>query len=578
MKNTARSILTALVVLTAFLPTLSFAQTSGVNEIKVGKWAGYLKMDGATDAIALKMDSYYVEPNDFKDFQYLRLVFKMSLGGYLSPEYETETFNELQYDWYSGVLTLDEPKNQMVVRATVTGGLRPKMEGTVEIRRSTPPASGKIFLQYRGDGPADWDSPEDLVPSLAGQYEGTCGGKSSVLQLETGKGLTREVPVMTTGLHHYNITGGMGIENGYCPRTRAAGLPSWCGDHVFTAATYDFFQSKLYLTGIRHTDECSRNGGELICKTEVLTKTAGGEVELVPDTCRFKKQNAMVNSKFKIFPRLYSLTPSDEQSKSLPSSGPKEVKDLAAAMDGTYFGYLHHEYRDRYQPIQLKSVASISTDNTHNQNEVFVSVSSVQHFGRGISSDMLANQFDRRASWLVLGYLLASEESDVSLQVLEWKRGFISGVWYSKDFGRVGTFEVVKEAQLPPLDRSAQTVPPLAGNFRGPKEADRNWYWNLKTVIPKQPRGANSFLVFQGNYWLYTNGFTLPLRPLRGAYDVYTGNVFWLADSGRGEDPQLVTGNISGVDQLNLFWPSERSDMSVEVSERKLETFVRAKN
>ncbi len=574
MKN-SRALLFIL-LLGSFLPLGSFADDPGVNEIKIGKWAGYLKMDGVSDAIAVKMDSLYVKPNPLKDFQYLRLVFKLSLGGYFGSEYEIETFDDLQYDWYSGVLTLDEPKNLMVVRATVTGGLRPKLEGTVEIRRSTPPASGKLFLQYRGDGPANWDSPEDLAPALAGQYEGTCGGKASVLQLETGKGLTLEIPVATTGLHHYNITGGMGIENGYCPRTRAGELPSYCGDHVYTSAIYDFFQGKVYLTGTRHADECSRAGDELTCKTEILTKNKDGKVEFVPDTCRFKKVGAKVSPKFKIYPRAFSLTPSEDQIKALPPSGPKDVKDLAATMHAPFYGYLHHEYQDRYQPIQLKVNSSISTDNTHNQNEVFVSVSSVQYFGRKLGSDMLTNQFDRRGSWLVLGTLLTSEESDVALQVLDWKKGFISGVWHSREFGRVGTFEVVKEPGLPALDPSAQTISLPSGSFKGPKEEEnRSWYWNLKTMVPKQPRGANSFLIFQGNYWLYTKGFTLPLRPLRGAYDVYTGNVSWFADSGRGEEAQLVTGSVSADDQLNLFWPSERSDFSVEVSDRRSGTYFK---
>ncbi len=520
------------------------AEEPGVNEIKVGKWAGYLKIDGASDAIALKMDSYYVKPNSFKDFQFLRLALKMSLGGYLSSEYEIETFDDLQYDWYSGILTLDEPKNQMVIRATVTGGLRPKMEGTVEIRNSTPLVSGKLFLQYRGDGPADWDSPEKLMPSLSGQYEGKCGQENAVLQLETAKGLTPETPLPTAGLHHYRITGGLGLSDKLCTER-------WCLNSAYSEGTYDFFQGKLYLTGKRRSEECSREGDELSCLIPIDSE--------VPRKCRFKKVRATSQPKFKIYPRKYSLTPSEDQLKPLPPSGPKDVKDLAATMGGDFYGYLHHEYLDRYQPIQLKTISSISTDNTHNQNEVFVSVSSTQYFGRAVDARALVNQFDRRVSYLVLGYLLTSDESDAVLQVLDWKKGFITGVWYSKGFGRVGTFEVSKSPGLPPLDPSARTVASISGNFQGPDD-DGSARWKLKTQIPKQPRGPlQETLIHQVDYRLVlTGGVFMGMQSTTGTYDFYTGSLSWTAGKGDGGEPRLVTGYVEEPQRLKVFWPGAR--------------------
>src|SRR3989338_8130673 len=81
------------------------------GEIKIGKWVGYLKIDGSGDAIAVKMDSLLVKPNPKKDFEFLMLIFKLNLGGYGSSEYETEIFEDLQYDYDQNILTLDEPKN-----------------------------------------------------------------------------------------------------------------------------------------------------------------------------------------------------------------------------------------------------------------------------------------------------------------------------------------------------------------------------------------------------------------------------------------------------------------------------------
>ncbi len=533
-----------LVSLSLFFSGPSFANDPGVNEIKVGKWAGYLKIEGASDAIALKMDSYYVKPNSVKDFQFLRLTFKLSFGGYLSPEYEVETFDDLQYDWYAGVLTLDEPKNQMVVRATVTGGLRPKIEGTVEIRNSTPPVTGKIYLQYRGDGPADWDSPEKLMPSLSGQYEGQCGRENAVLQIESAKGLTPETPLPTTGLHHYRITAGIGLSGKLCTQR-------WCLIRAYSEGSYDFFQGKLYLKGKRRNDECSREGEDLICLIPIDSDK--------PQKCTFRKVRDTTQSKFKIYPREFSLSASEDQLKPLPPSGPNDVKDLAATMGGTFFGYLHHEYLNRYQPIQLKVISSISTDNTHNQNEVFVSVSSVQYFGRGIDAPLLTNAFDRRASSLVLGYLLDSEESDAILQVIDWKKGVITGVWYSRGFGRVGTFEVMKGPSLPPLDSAAKTIATVSGNFQGPEDNSPG-RWKFKTLVPKQPRGPmQGSLIYQVDYRLVLiGGVSMGMHSSQGTYDLYTRSLSWTAEKGDGDEPRLVTGFVEEPDRLKLFWPGAR--------------------
>ena len=254
------------------------------GEIKTGKWVGYLKADDSQDAIALTLDVFLVKPDKLDESPRLTLLFKLGLGGYLSGEYESEMFDDLQYDFDQGLLTLDESRNEMVVNAVVYSSPKTQMEGKVYWRSAPTPAT--LFLEYQDpddDGSVPKAATPLLAPSLAGQYEGTCGKEKAVLQLETAKGLTLELPFPTTGLHHYKLTGVMGVENGLCPQVNSPDRPQWCVDHAFSSGSYDFFQRKIYLAGMLETEECTRDRDELTCGMRLLSKTSESS-EVVEET------------------------------------------------------------------------------------------------------------------------------------------------------------------------------------------------------------------------------------------------------------------------------------------------------
>lgn len=552
-----QAMLSLILLVTIAFPMVTHAREPG--QIKEGKWSGYLKLDGREDAIAVTMDSALVKPRPGEDFQILRLIFKLNLGGYGSTEYETEIFDDPAYDWDQNILVLDDPKNELKVKATIEKATKPILEGQVIIR-SSPGVTGQMRLVYRSNGPINVAIPEKLTPSLAGQYEGLCGSRRAVLQIETGKGLTWEVPVATTGLHHYNVTGGLGVENGWCTAVNRPGRPVWCTDHGYSSGIYDFFEGKLMLTGTRHTDECTREGDELTCRTQIVKEEAG-KLRYANETCRLRKVEATPNGRLRIFQREFSLEPTADQLKPLPKWSPPASEETVKALNGSFFGYLHHEYRDRYQPIRLSVVASTSSDNPHKQNDVLVSVTAVQYFGPTLQSPTLPFAYDRRLAYLVPGVMLDTQDSDVFLLIHEWRKGFVSGVWFSKSFGRVGTFEVTKGDTFPPLDPTAKRISDPSGTFRGPKEVNGEWDWTLNTAIPKQPRtGDRSYLVLKGNYRSYAGDVLWPIRPIpRAAYDLYTGAFFWLTDDGnKVEEPRIVRGYLEEGSELKLFWPSTR--------------------
>ncbi len=563
-----------------FLSSQALPERAPGGEIKKGKWIGYLKPDDSRDAIALTLDVYLVKPDDIDESPRLTLLFKLGLGGYLSSEYETESFEALEYDWEQGLLVLDNPRNEMVINAFVYSSPRTQMEGKVYLRSAATTAT--LFLEWQTDEPEEDGPPTSpreklaLAPSLTGQYEGMCGTEKAVLQLETAKGLTLELPFPTTGLHHYKITGVMGVENGLCPRVNPPNLPQWCVDHAFSSGSYDFFQRKLYLSGMLETDECTREGEDLTCRMRLLPK-GGEKTDLVEETCKFHKVRHTI-ANFTASLRRFHVAATAEQRKELPPPVLPLSKDLVAAANGTFFGFLHNEYLDRYQPLRLIVNTTTSTEFQHNPNNVFVSVSAVLNFGSDLSGDFSPQQFDKRSLYLVPGYTLNSEESDTFLQVTEWKKGFISGEWYSRAFGRVGTFEVVKGNGLPVIAPEARFVDSIAGHFRGPGEKDPTLkdYWDLRLVVPKQPRSPlRSYVVFQGNTQLFAGGVSWPIRKiLGGAYDFYTGAIAFMTDDNGAPESKLVNGIVDGPSKMRLFWPNERS-WAVGVFDYELGTHLR---
>ena len=124
-------------------------------------------------------------------------------------EFITEKFEDLKYDFDNGVLTLDEPKNDLVLTTEVhKQGSATKIVGQVFVRSSA--VSGSLELVQESDEPGDDDEsgdqggngnhgehrdregngsghhkknlklrPVPFVPLLDGQYEGNCDGKAA---------------------------------------------------------------------------------------------------------------------------------------------------------------------------------------------------------------------------------------------------------------------------------------------------------------------------------------------------------------------------------------------------------------
>lgn len=557
---------------TSTSPSFAEARVPG-GELMLGRWVGYLQPEGRQDALALTMDSYLYKPDGIDAFQRLELFFRVSLGGFASSEYETQRFDAVNYSFDLGVLALDEPENEMIVTAVVYSDPT-VLEGEVLFRSTGQ--MGRLVLRFQSDEPGEGGTGPlpPLAPTLSGQYEGLCGDESAVLQIETARGLADAGSEPNSGFHDYQVTGALGIDNGLCSAVNGGGRPVWCVDHAFSSGRYDYYQGRLFLSGTLETNECQRDGHEFACRMRIIPRDGGG---LLEKDCRFRRVDNVI-SEYAPKSRSYHVAASEDQRQPLPDPRPPANAELVNAAKGSFFGYLHNETTGLYEPLRLNVVATNSSVNPHNENVVHVSVTSVLYFGRGQSPDLLAQQYDRRALYVVPGFILSSDATDSFLQVTTWQRGLVTGVWYSREFGRVGTFQAVKSDRFPTLDARAATVPSVVGQFHGPSErsADGREFWDATLLVPIQPRtSAKSLLLFQGNSRLTAAGVAWPsIRITDGAYDFYSGALAWMVDAGNDGEARRVTGRVGERGELKLFWPNERA-WAVSIFDRELGTYTR---
>lgn len=271
------------------------------------------------------------------------------------------------------------------------------------------------------------DDNEDIsfVPLLRGQYEGKCEGKSAVLQLQTMKGLRIQDPRSGNFLFDYEVVGQIGYRR--TDEHRTAQRP-WDVYGSFAGGVYDLFSGKLFFLGpASSTLDCQRTGSKLTCR--FLSRD--GEIP-----CSFELTHSSINSKAQSYSRDFHINPSEEQLKDLPPVAPPSSQELARALDGSFVGYLHHELNNHYQPMNLQIVASTSSDNPHNPNNLFISATSVIHYGKTFSGRFISNRFEPRAFYLTPGFALSAPNSDAFILIEEWKLGYIKGVWYSEGFGQ----------------------------------------------------------------------------------------------------------------------------------------------
>jgi hypothetical protein len=518
----------------AFYSCSSFA----AGHLHLGRYLGYIEPLGGDRKIAVTMDLFKVKPNDSNLFPILNAAVKLGLGGLQSGEYVTYLYEDLRYDFTGGTLSFDSPENDLVISSLVSGTDQSVVEGQVLVRSAG--VMGTIHLVELSDEP---DSATGVIPSdqykplLAGQYRGLCDHRQSLLQIETVRGLEK-ADADTRGLAGYSIVGRLGFPSDAASCTTS---PS-CAMRNYSSGSFDVFRNRLILHSGTN-DECQVSATGVTCS--VYYGATPIKCDLVRDP------TPIADPKF--YSRGLFVSPTAAERAKLPEVNPPGNTELMAAVQGAFTGYIHHENSNLYQVLRLNVLASTSTDNTHNENLVYVTGSAMAHFGRSLSNDFFVQQFEHRTFYVTEAFTLESVNADMFFQVKEWRQGFVQGVAYSHAFGRIGTFEVIKGAQLPTFSSAAKFLPSVVSDFTGPQgyapDLDNLWHFDLTTAVQSFRRDIST-LQFQGSVAFNPAG-TIPRRAVdRGSFDFYTGAIGLEVADGR-----VISGKVADSGTMNLFWP-----------------------
>jgi hypothetical protein len=530
----------------------------------IGSWIGWMKFDGQQAKYAVKLETLNYQPNELDHSPVFQMHFRIGLGGLTSPEYFSQFFEKVNYNFDTQSVTLDTAENDLILTGRVEKiSSLTLFRGNVFSRSSA--VSGSVVLKFLSDEPDDEpnlaavdaasddpdNDPAPFAQTLSGQYEGLCGIERAIIQLETARGLGETPDSLFPGLAGYTVSGRLGFD---LPRECALPgihIPSgrdWCTFESYASAQYNIANGFLTLNGGQHSQSCRLLDGQILCSG--IFRPVGSST---PTSCVFNRIPSGVSAPARPFYRQFSVPTTADQRQALPEMLPPANTDLVAALDGMYSGYLHHEGNNLYQPMGLKVVASVSTENPHNLNMVYISGAAIFHFDSPTSTQapIWSQRFERKAFYINNGFVLDDHNSDTFIKIDLWKKGMITGVLYSRQFGRVGTIQFVKSA-MPAIDARAKFVANPLGSFLGPVPVgprEASWWLRVTPQIQTASLGQSTFS-FQGQ--LGTNNGIVPRRPMEvGAYDFYTQATGFLIGSSDG--PRMYSGHVFDWG-LSLFW------------------------
>lgn len=544
-------------------------------EFNQGRYIGWITLEDTHERIAVVTDFFMESPEDLTQFPRLKAIFKLSLGGYNTHEYLTETFENLKYDFDNGTLTFDEPHNDLMMTTQIGSvGSSTVITGPVFVRSSA--TFGRLYLEQESDEPEDLENNDSssqphsedentpFIPLLEGQYEGVCNGKLAAFQFQTVRGLKTiwQQETETTSLgQYYGIVGRLGYRDS--PICSSLGPNQWCTFFHFSGASYNFYLGKLNLYSDGSAEECTLKNGQLQCHIRASGVTI---------YCDLQKQKSTIQPAL-FFNRSYHIKANTEQMLDLPPPQPPNNKALSSALQGIFVGYLHNETNNTYELVRLHVLPFSTTDNPHNPNQMMVTTSASVYLGRVKTGPYFTQRYEPRSFYLHPGFTLNGPKTDSYINIVEWKRGYIRGIWYSHAFGKVGTVELIK-GEPPLLPEQAEIVRSFAGEFEGPIAPNGSvtpirWF---RYLFPNQPNDLIEHLIkFTGAYQMVDIS---PVHTIeRGTFDPYTGVFGWILS--RGNSSTFVSGLIDENENAKLFWPPAPGVFGVTANEYGFDTYQR---
>jgi len=515
------------------------AKPAHAAQLTYGKYFGTLQMDGQPEAIAVSMDAFITQINGPTVYPVLEVIVRANLGGYFSSEYVSYDFYDPTYNFERGILSLNDAKNDLSGNLTITNSeAETVLEGPVIHRLSNTKGKMRLVMKLDDSQPlSSLDLKLPLVTILKGEYRGTCGRDEALLQIETGRGLGASAP--GNALKDYSLTGRLGFKNG--PICGTDKSKSFCGLYSYSTGTYSPFSNHITLQGPLGTLDCTKQEDSLQCKAFGYDKKGN---------CSFSKAPTPSTLPAQASSGFFLDIPASEM-KPLPVPNPPFNESLVEALGGDFYGFLHHENRDVYQLIEMGILASTSTENQHIENQVTVNPTMQLRLGSSWNDGPgLTLVFPERIFGQTQGFAFQSGDDDFFAVIGDWRAGYLSGVLYSRSYGRVGTFELQK-GKRPPLIAGMKLLDSPRGDYRGPVDAPpklKNVY-SVSVEVPNQVSGAKKGEVPLLGSFRGPGAMTMFDA---SSLDLNTGALSFMILKNPGD--RIVAGQMNG-DQMHLLWP-----------------------
>lgn len=443
----------------------------------------------------------------------LRGILTLQFGGYDSGEYVSYLYEDVSYNIVTGILTFNQNDQEVHL-----SGVRIK-DGQL---------TGEMHAAVGLVGPFTLSNSSVIKPSapliepLGGEYTGTCGKVRSTLQLMTFRS-TKDTTRLGNPFGVYEAKGQIAnYKPSYCSEKKS----DLCTYTKIEAASYNFFVGDLVLSGYPFGINCAVQGGSLKC-----------------GDCTFKRVSSEMAK-----PQLVAANSKEDPILEMR----KQLKLVSSApIKGQYVGYVFHEQLGMFQRIEL-DVATFDQPTNTGSNLIFSAVANAR-FGLS-DNEVISYRFDPVEypnPVLAPQFVLSRPAADVDpvLSIRSVRGGLIEGTWYSMIFGRVGSFLLTQNGDLPALPAN-QVFGSVASGYE--EEGGAGVIAKILVGKGNAPIGSdNPFdpLNFNGYVWR-KSGTTQKEGISGGSYDFYSGKIAILFGDNKILNGYLIPGQSPSLRRL----------------------------
>lgn len=536
-------------ILLSFLSHVSLADepSTPAQTLKAGSFVGFIWFDGSSSRIPTVLE--LIPGSGGEKATTIAGHMRIEFGGFGSHEYLAQFYDFQKFDWKTlnprlnlsamlpgngqdiSVIGLRINPDSGHVVGKVLSTKAPDRIGHIEVMAvDQSNSSPQQVSQTTATAKIKPNLP--IIPAITGQYFlqshnlNKISGSVHMIQFEAVKRYSWERST-SNPMEGYLIRG----RTGQVPKRTTMGTAALYDLTIgspFSDGNYDFYREIITVHSLGM--ECKVLSAGIQC----------GERLYVKD------RNSSISEK------LFNESAPESPHKSrlnLVSPGIREINNESLAEISEYTGYIFVEGRNEYQVLSLELIQDSPASQEENTNENGIKPmpsysGSARYYmdGGGIVSTDFAPIKVHNFSWDgVSSAITVIGNNGRIIQITSWNEDGISGIWYSRSFGRVGAFELLRGGhEALKKYRPHVQIHSLEGKFFVVDKFRPGFKKHLMLDVSPDFKGNMAATVFPfeigGFYRLTKQGLNNPViydSISSGLYDPFTGVLHLSFDSGR---------------------------------------------